>query len=167
MQEAFPDENDNRRKDIIVAESPLLRSFIDKYLDNDPEMWIKMVDKVFLAKRDEMIDILGDELVDRDLNVYFQLAKENGIFSKDTENETKFALIACFAWIGYEIGNARDVDLFVDDVLTQIYRFDNVKQRPETADYVAEVMSCGAMWRKEVAEDAPREFREFFDKLDF
>lgn len=167
MLEALPGEGENRRKDLIVARSPLLRVFIDKYSDSDPDMWIKMTEKIFIEKRDEMISLLGYEEIDKDLNTYLKVAKEYHVFPKEVELKTQYALIACFAWMGFEIGDEENVHLFLEDVLAQTFTFDAVNQTQETADFVYEVMKCGVLWKKELGNDTPDEFRDFISGLDF
>jgi hypothetical protein len=166
MLEKFPGEEENREKDFIIARSPLLRMFIDKYSQTDSEMWVKMITKTFLEKRNEIIDLVGTKIVEKDVNVHLKVAKEYNVFTTDDVN-TKVALILCFCWMGYEIGEKTKVDLFRDDIIETLYIFDVINETEETEIYVNEVIQTGVTWRAEIENDAPDEFKDFFSKIDF
>ncbi|HKC04415.1 MAG TPA: hypothetical protein VKC54_00920 [Patescibacteria group bacterium] len=151
MQEIL-DGNENKRRDAIIAQSPLLKVFIEEDLEIGPDEWLRKLDEVFLEKRDKMISEVPAELMDKDLNIYFRRSKKDHIFNEETQDSTRLALIACFAWMGYEIGNEKEVDLFVEDVLDQIYQFNIVNEGIESDDFVREVMMLGAEWKKKKDE---------------
>lgn len=157
-------EDNKRRKEIIVSNSPLLRVFVDKYAEGDPDMWLKMVNTVFDEKKKEMVNVMGRDKVNLDLGALLRVANEYKVFPEDS---VKLALTACFVWMGFEIGNNDDAYLFIDDISNQLLRFSTINNTFDSRSFICEGMVCGVSWKNGVGDDTPKEFRDFISKINF
>ncbi|QQG41423.1 MAG: hypothetical protein HYV90_04680 [Candidatus Woesebacteria bacterium] len=157
----------NIRKHLIIENSPFLRAYIDPYGKADPEMWQNMAGKVFVSKRDEMIELLGERLISKDCRSFLYMAEQEKVFSTTTPDENKLALIFSFALMGFEVGSENDLDLFVDDIVGQVYMYNVLNQSQKTKEFVRKVMRGGVRWKEKMATDTPKVFVDFIKKLDF
>lgn len=165
----FPDETENREKDMIIARCPYLRAFMDDYAEKDFDMWQKMVEKELVVKRDEIILEVGVKKADKDLNVYYRVSEEYRIFNPDYDKKTKGGLVLSLLYIGYEIGKAENVALFTDDVTTQLLLLGALNKNNVTdpRDYIKEIMKCGVLWKKELGDDLQDVWKNAIEKLDY
>lgn len=162
----FSDEEKNTEKDLIIARSPLLKAFIDPLLEIEPETWYSMFSAVLLEKGRDLAQVLGEKIQNDDINVYINVSKQLGTFDRDVSDLRRFALIASFAWIGYEIGDKEKIPLFLDDIMCALSAHEGVRLTQETQDFFEEVINLGILWRRDINNETPDRVRDGIAKLD-
>jgi hypothetical protein len=111
--------------------------------------------------------MLGENVINNDISDFLHEAKKLRVFKAEIEKDTRVALIFCFAWMGYEIGDEKKVDLFAGDVVRQLYNFDALYETDTTNKFVRNIMISGAFWKQDIDRDTPSEFTDFIKTLKF
>lgn len=156
-----------KRKELLKMVSPMLRIFVDKYAKSDPEMWTAMVDKAYISKRGEVLDVVGEKKVRKDIGSFLWMGSTKGVFNPKSTDETRTGLTFSLACIGYEIGDKKDIDLFLNDIVDQLNNFDSFIPGEVSRDFVTRVLTRGVKWKQDVGKDTPRVFKDFIGKLNF
>lgn len=167
MFDRFDDRNGKLRGQII-ARSPLLRAFTDDALYlSDPALWFTNLRILFLRKAEDMLKILDNGKMDQDLNVYFKLANDSVFFSHPLKQETRGEVVAMLLFMGFEIGNQIDVDLFRNDILDRLNSESLLSDTVDNIILIEEIMKCGASWGENVGDDLSRDLRDALSRIDF
>lgn len=161
------DKTGLRPKEVVLRESPLLRTFIDPYAEADFELWLKMTNKEFIRIRDEMLEIVDEKVMDDDINNLLAAAEEIGFFSKEQTEDSNAEITTLLTLIGFEVGNIKEVDLFMTSIKNQLILGGAIDEDPKNGGYIREIIKCGILWRKEIGEEVSPEIRKFVGKLKF
>ena len=167
MFDRFDDRNGKLRGQ-IVARSPLLRAFVDDVLYfSDSTVWLTNLRILFLGKAEDMLKIVDNGKMDQDLNVYSKLANDLVFFSHSLKQETRGEVVAMLLFMGFEIGNQIDVDLFKNDILHRLNSESLLSDTVDNIILVEEIMKCGASWGENIGNELPDDVKDALSRIDF
>lgn len=160
----FPDEEENRQKDYIVAKSPVLRVLLDPIAETDRDVWTEMVESACDSIRASVESSVDEEVVEEDFGLLREEFPGDDIFPENTEEEQEKNLFETLAFIGFEIGDEGEAFAVFGDIYERLALFGLVQPTKDAAGFVYKAIGCGVNWALISADDALGPFADFVNK---
>lgn len=117
----FPEGPSNHRKEAILQRSPFLRIFLDKTSQRlNPRRWQTDFLDHARAISDEVGRKWGKNWERLALDTHVLSLAALGVFRQEIHNQTRRGLVGSLVTIGYEIGEGKDVRLFLPDLAARL-----------------------------------------------
>lgn len=155
-----------RTREEIVKESPLLRAFIDPFVNTDFEMWRKMLNKVFKSKGQEVLLTLDKEIAQKEINTLFNLKDAAPVFTSRADESLIGEYFVILALIGMEVGDRNEVKAFVGEIMNPFIKMDIIYDNKEARMCTVEALECGVGWKERIDQSVPEGIRNSISKLD-
>lgn len=164
----IPDEIEGDRRKLVLDRCPLLSVFVDPYCKKDKNMWIEMLKKEMISKRDEAVEVVGEERVNKELNGAYREFEECMIFAPRFGKQTKADFLLALILIGYELEDIEEVVIFTGDITDRLDEIKVLNQESvDPYDFIGDALFRGFNIKDEVGEDVNEVWREFIGTLEF
>lgn len=119
---ASPEFSINQHKEIILSQSPLLRTFLNYKKLADFDGWVGELAELTFNIEGEIDDNLGLGFTDLSTDLLLIAAKHHHVFRGDSDNTILSQVAKTLFLIGHEVKDFDVANLFLTDIMVQLQR---------------------------------------------
>jgi hypothetical protein len=153
----FPDRGADQRKEEVLQRAPFLKTYLNStYQKLNYESWARDLKNEGDPLLEEMSSRLGNNWYRLTIMPLLISAETSDIFHPEMPKDLKFSIIRGMVMAGFEIGNLKDVDIVLIDVVKDLGEDGNFHPQclageagaTKAVDFVSTLLKTGAYLRE-------------------
>lgn len=177
----FPDRGADQRKEEVLQRAPFLQTFLDStYQKLNPKDWANNLKSKGDLVIEDMTALLGNNWYRLTIMPLLIGAEAQGILHPEMPGDLKFSVVRGIVLAGFEVGDQKDVDLVLIDVVKKLGEdqafhpqcLDGGTGFLKAVDYISTLLKTGAYLSQAPKIDNSgnqpiNPFKDFINGLDF